>query len=80
MSKILTLMKRSALSGHKLINNGVITDEATFTRASSATCFVNGVLTSFATNTPRFGTLVGSNYKGFIFEGARTNLCINSED
>lgn len=45
----------------------------TFTRASAATDIINGVLTSFATDTPRI-----SAYNGLLLEESRTNLATNS--
>lgn len=60
--------------------NGALDSRFTFTRASTAWAYnSSGVLTSYATNTPRFDydpvTLAP---KGLLLEEARTNLFLNS--
>lgn len=61
-------------------NGGFINGEAIFTRASTAYAYVGGVLTSFATNVPRFGSLDNTSYTGLVMEGAGTNLLLQSDD
>lgn len=57
---------------------GTLSPEITFTRASSALDYVGGVLTSFATNIPRFGSLENDGYNGLAMESAATNLLLQS--
>jgi hypothetical protein len=62
--------------------NQSLASDITFTRASPGTYFdYTGVLSIAINNIPRFtydpATLA---YKGLLLEGARTNLCTNSED
>lgn len=77
---MLGMFDTPVLAGRKLLFNGALTTEATFTRASSAYAWVNNVFTSFATNVPRFGSYEGGDtYTGFVTEGAGTNLCLQSQ-
>jgi hypothetical protein len=50
-------IRGESFAGRAIVNSTTLSDEITFTRASSAYAFVDGVLTSFGTNAPRFGSL-----------------------
>lgn len=59
---------------------GTLSPESTFTRASAGWTYVNGVLTVFAADVPRFGDMVGDGaYTGLVLEGAATNLLLQSD-
>lgn len=53
------------------LGGSVLPPEVAFTRSTIATAFVNGVLTTFPINTPRFGTtVINSTNPGFVVENA----------
>lgn len=68
-------------SGVASIVAGIGGVTATFTRATAASCRLsNGLLKKVATGVPRSHYAADGTYLGYLAEGARTNLCLQSED
>lgn len=68
---------RAFLSGNVV----PLTTLLTTTRASTAAYFdTTGVLQTAAVDTPRIGALSAGGVQGLIVEGARTNLCLRSQE
>lgn len=68
-------------AGEASLKLGRGTGAATFTRATAATCrLANGLLKKVASGVPRSHYLADGTYAGYLAEGARTNLCLQSED
>lgn len=60
-------------------NSGDLSSAVTFTRSSAGFAWVNGVLTSFATNIPRIGNYENNtSYPGLILEPSGVNNIANS--
>jgi hypothetical protein len=56
-------------------------ESGTFTRATVATCRLkSGLLKKVASGVPRSHYLEDGTYGGYLAEGARTNLCLRSEE
>lgn len=61
-----------------IFNQGVLTPDITFTRASAAFAHTYGNLSLFSTNAARFGGLQNESYTGLLMESAATNLLLQS--
>jgi hypothetical protein len=67
------------MKGEVLVSPNFLTNEAAFTRNSSAGAWVNGVFVSFGIDVPRFGSLSSTSLSTWLLlEGQRTNSIRNS--
>ena len=72
-----TLM--AGVAATALISDGALHSDVSFSRSSAAYAWLDDLLTSFSSNTPRFANYeIGDTYTGLIIEGASVNGCINN--
>lgn len=67
-------------TGWPVVNGSFVSNDVTFTRASTGRTYVDDVLTSFATDVKRIGRLENSVPTGLAMESAATNLILQSAD